>query len=171
VTRAAFIGFGSNLGDPARTLQAALDEVSRLGRLTGVSHVYRSVPIGGVEQPDFLNAAARLATPLEPRALLERLLAIELEFGRERTIRFGPRTLDLDLIAFGDVEQASDPALVLPHPRAHEREFVLRPLCDIDPGLRLAGRTAAELLAELGPQGVEPAGVELFWSPPSAAEA
>jgi 2-amino-4-hydroxy-6-hydroxymethyldihydropteridine diphosphokinase len=170
VTRDAYVGFGSNLGDPAATLQAALDAVAGLGRLTGVSRVYRTAPVGGVAQPDFLNAVARLATSAGPDALLDRLAAIERDFGRTRTVRFGPRTLDLDLIAYGGVSRTDDPRLILPHPRAHEREFVLRPLCDVEPGLVLAGRTAAELLAELEPQGVEPAGVELSWSPPPAAE-
>ena len=160
MTRAAYVGFGSNLGDPARTLRLALARVASLGRLEAVSPIYRTAPIGGVAQSDFLNGVAHVRTELEPEPLLLGLLAIELEFGRERTVRFGPRTLDLDLLWYEGVER-SDDRLTLPHPRAHEREFVLRPLCDIAPGLELHGRTAADLLAALPAQGVTPAGLPL----------
>jgi dihydroneopterin aldolase/2-amino-4-hydroxy-6-hydroxymethyldihydropteridine diphosphokinase len=168
----AVVALGANLGDRERTLREA---VAALGSLPGttvvaVSDPVETDPVGGPDQPDYLNAVAVLTTPLSPRELLDALHRVEADHGRERVVRWGARTLDLDLIAYGGVSRTDDPRLILPHPRAHEREFVLRPLCDVEPGLVLAGRTAAELLAELEPQGVEPAGVELSWSPPPAAE-
>ncbi len=106
------------------------------------------------DQPDFLNLVAELETPLAAAELLAGLHAIEAEFGRVRDRRWGPRTLDLDLIWYDGVE-SDDPELELPHPRAHEREFVLRPLVDISPDTILRGRTAADWLARIQPQGVQ----------------
>jgi 2-amino-4-hydroxy-6-hydroxymethyldihydropteridine diphosphokinase len=158
----AYVGFGGNLGDPASTLRAAAAELGRrAGRVRAASPVYRSAPVGVTNQPPFLNAVASLDTPLSADALLDVLLAIEAEQGRVRDVRWGPRTLDLDLLWF-DGELRDDPRLTLPHPRAHEREFVLRPLCDLAPDLELRGRTAAEWLQALEPQGVEPAGLPLM---------
>jgi 2-amino-4-hydroxy-6-hydroxymethyldihydropteridine diphosphokinase len=117
--------------------------------------------VGVTDQPPFLNAVAALATGLSPDELLDVLLAIEAAHGRVREVRWGPRTLDLDLIWYEGVVR-DDPRLTLPHPRAHEREFVLRPLCDIAPELPLDGRTARQWLDELAPQGVEPAGLSLM---------
>jgi 2-amino-4-hydroxy-6-hydroxymethyldihydropteridine diphosphokinase len=151
----AYVGFGANLGDPAAVLRAAAVEVGRrAGRLAAGSRIYRSAPVGYPDQPEFRNAVARLETPLTADALLDVLLAIEAGFGRVRGIRFGPRTLDLDLLWYGG-EEREDERLTLPHPRAHEREFVLRPLADLDAGLVLRGRTVAGWLAGLAPQGVE----------------
>ena len=152
----AYLGFGANLGDPADTLPRAVAACGALGTVVAVSPTYRSAPIGLVDQPDFLNAAAALETELPPAALLAALHRIEADFGRVRDVRWGPRTLDLDLLVYTGVE-SDDPALTLPHPRAHEREFVLRPLADIAPELVIGGRTVAELLAGLAPQGVTPA--------------
>jgi 2-amino-4-hydroxy-6-hydroxymethyldihydropteridine diphosphokinase len=150
------VGFGANLGDPADTIARAIEACGRLGWVRAVSPLYRSAPIGLVDQPDFLNAVAALDTDLDAAAVLAGLHQIEAEFGRVRDVRWGPRTLDLDLIAYGEME-SSDPALELPHPRAHEREFVLRPLADIAPGLVLRGRTVSDWLDRVGPQGVQPA--------------
>jgi 2-amino-4-hydroxy-6-hydroxymethyldihydropteridine diphosphokinase len=158
VTR-TLIGFGANLGDPARTLSDALEELSDLGRLGAVSPVYRTRPIGP-PQPDYLNGIAELYTELDPAALLSSLQAIEHAHGRVRAERFGPRTLDLDLVWY-EGRVSDDERLTLPHPRAHQREFVLRPLCDIDGSIELAGRPAREWLAEAAGQGVEPAGIDL----------
>jgi 2-amino-4-hydroxy-6-hydroxymethyldihydropteridine diphosphokinase len=155
----ALVAFGANLGDPARTLARAVGELSSLGSLAAVSPVYRTRPIGP-PQPDYLNGVVDLRTPLRPRELLHGLQEIELAHGRIRTERFGPRTLDLDLIWYED-EVSDDPELRLPHPRAHEREFVLRPLCDIDGSLVLHGRPAREWLALVAGQGVERAGLSL----------
>jgi 2-amino-4-hydroxy-6-hydroxymethyldihydropteridine diphosphokinase len=158
----AYVGFGANLGDPAATLRAAALEVgTRAGRVVAASHIHRSRPIGLADQPDFQNAVARIETTLPAERVLDELLAIEAEFGRVRSVRFGPRTLDLDLIWY-EGEEREDARLTLPHPRAHEREFVLRPLAELDPGLVLRGATVAEWLAGLEPQGVEPTGVALM---------
>ena len=117
--------------------------------------------MGVTDQASFLNAVAALDTALTPGELLDVLLAVEAAHGRVRDVRWGPRTLDLDLIWY-EGAVSDDARLTLPHPRAHEREFVLRPLCDIAPELPLAGRPAREWLAELAPQGVEPAGLSLM---------
>ena len=158
----AYVGFGANLGDPAATLRAAAAELGRrAGTVAAGSRIYRSRPIGVTDQPEFLNAVARLETTLPAEQLLEELLAVEAEFGRVRDVRWGPRTLDLDLIWY-EGERREDARLTLPHPRAHEREFVLRPLADLDPGLDLRGRSVSAWLAGLEPQGVEPTGMTLM---------
>ncbi|MEP6641399.1 MAG: 2-amino-4-hydroxy-6-hydroxymethyldihydropteridine diphosphokinase [Gaiellales bacterium] len=160
--RSAYVGFGANLGDPASTLQAAAAELGRsAGTVTAGSHIYRSRPIGLTDQPDFQNAVARLSTTLAPDALLDELLGLEARFGRVREVRFGPRTLDLDLVWYEGVVR-NDERLTVPHARAHEREFVLRPLAELEPDLELRGTTVAAWLARLEPQGVEPTGVPLM---------
>jgi len=159
----AYVAFGANLGEPVETLRAAAVALARRPgvELVAGSPVYRTRPIGPPGQPDYANAVARADTTLAAEALLDVLLAIEAEFGRVRDVRWGPRTLDLDLIWYGGEERATE-RLTLPHPRAHEREFVLRPLADLDPDLVLRGRPAGDWLAGLAPQGVEPAGVALM---------
>lgn len=160
--RWAYVGFGANLGDPASTLRAAAAELGQTaGTVVAASHIYRSRPIGLTDQPDFQNAVARLSTVLSPDRLLDELLELEARFGRVRDVRFGPRTLDLDLICYEGVVRA-DERLTLPHPRAHEREFVLRPLAELDPDLEIRGMSVAAWLARLEPQGVEPTGVPLM---------
>jgi 2-amino-4-hydroxy-6-hydroxymethyldihydropteridine diphosphokinase len=160
--RWAYVGFGANVGDPAATLHAAAGELAqRAGAVTAGSHIYRSRPVGLIDQPDFQNAVARLSTTLTPDRLLDELLALEARFGRVRDVRFGPRTLDLDLLCY-EGELRDDERLTLPHPRAHEREFVLRPLAEIDPDLELRGASVAAWLARLDPQGVESTGVPLM---------
>jgi 2-amino-4-hydroxy-6-hydroxymethyldihydropteridine diphosphokinase len=151
----AYVGFGANLGDPSATLRAAAVVVGeRTGAITAGSRIYRSTPVGLVDQPDFRNAVAGVRTALSAERLLAELNAVEAEFGRVRDVRFGPRTLDLDLIWY-EGEEREDAHLTLPHPRAHEREFVLRPLAELAPGLVLRGATVAEWLAGMTPQGVE----------------
>jgi 2-amino-4-hydroxy-6-hydroxymethyldihydropteridine diphosphokinase len=158
----AYVGFGANLGDPAATLRAAAAELGhRVGTVAAGSRIYRSRPIGRTDQPEFLNAVARLETTLTAERLLDELLAVEAEFGRVRDVRWGPRTLDLDLIWY-EGERREDARLTLPHPRAHEREFVLRPLAELDPGLDLRGQSVSAWLAGLEPQGVEPTGMALM---------
>jgi len=142
----AFIGLGSNLEDPEGQLRAALRELEGLPdtRLTAHSPLYRSAPVGPPGQPDYINAAAALATRLTPQALLAGLQAIERAHGRRRGgVRWGPRTLDLDLLLHGD-QVLSTATLTLPHPRLTERAFVLRPLADIAPGLILPDGTTIE---------------------------
>jgi 2-amino-4-hydroxy-6-hydroxymethyldihydropteridine diphosphokinase len=156
----AYIGLGSNLGDSLETLRSATARLASLGTVVDASSVYESDPIGLEAQPAFQNAVVALDTTLTPMQLLDGLLAIEAEFKRERTVRWGPRTLDLDLIWFDGLELDSS-RLTLPHPRAHEREFVLRPLADIAPALPLACATASRLLEDLPPQGVRGTGRSL----------
>jgi 2-amino-4-hydroxy-6-hydroxymethyldihydropteridine diphosphokinase len=157
----AYISLGSNLGDSLLTLRQAAAALRALGTVVAASPVYETDPVGLKEQPAFLNAVVELDTALEPLPLLDALLAIEAECGRERGIRFGPRTLDLDLIWYDGMRLESD-RLTLPHPRAHEREFVLRPLADIAPGIDLHGETVATLLEQLPPQGVRATGSSLM---------
>jgi 2-amino-4-hydroxy-6-hydroxymethyldihydropteridine diphosphokinase len=159
----AYVAFGANLGEPVETLRSAAAALARRPRIELVagSPIYRTRPIGPPGQPDFANAVGRVETTLAAEALLAVLLAVEAEFGRIRDVRWGPRTLDLDLIWY-EGEERADERLTLPHPRAHEREFVLRPLADLDPGLVLHGRPVGDWLASLDPQGVEPTGTALM---------
>ena len=153
----AYVALGSNLGDPRQQLLDAMDALSNLPdtRLLQRSRLYRTPPWGMLEQPPFINAAVELDTALSPHALLDALLAIEQRAGRVRAERNGPRTLDLDLLHVDGVRLA-DPQLTLPHPRMSERAFVLLPLHDIAPTLRLPGQvTVAELLARLDLAGCE----------------
>jgi 2-amino-4-hydroxy-6-hydroxymethyldihydropteridine diphosphokinase len=144
----AYIGLGSNLGDREAALRDALDLLG--DEVVAVSSFRDTDPVGYLDQPRFLNAAAALETELEPRALLDRLLAIELELGRTREgPRFGPRTIDLDLLLYGD-EVIDEPGLVVPHPRLAERRFVLEPLAELDPELVVPGLgRVTDLLARL----------------------
>ena len=153
----AYVGLGANLGDARATLAGAVESLADLGEVRAVSPLYETDPIGLEDQPPFLNAVAVVATSLDPHGLLAELLAIEARFGRERAIRWGPRTLDLDLLAM-DGEQLDEPQLTVPHPRLAEREVALRPLADVAPGVPIGEATAGELLAALEPQGVRPAG-------------
>jgi 2-amino-4-hydroxy-6-hydroxymethyldihydropteridine diphosphokinase len=132
----AYVGVGANLGDREATIRAALEA---LPGLVGVSKLRETDPVGVVDQPPFLNAAAALETELTPRELLDTLLAVERELGRERRERWGPRTIDLDLLLYGD-ETIDEPGLTVPHPRLHERRFALEPLLDLDPELAIPGR-------------------------------
>jgi len=157
----AYISLGSNLGDSLQTLRRAAAALGGLGAVVAASPVYETDPVGLVNQPAFLNAVVELDTTFEPLPLLDALLAIEADAGRERGVRFGPRTLDLDLIWYDGRRIESD-RLTLPHPRAHEREFVLRPLADIAPDIDLQGETVAALLQRLAPQGVRATGTPLM---------
>jgi 2-amino-4-hydroxy-6-hydroxymethyldihydropteridine diphosphokinase len=136
----ATIGLGANLNDPAAQVEYALAELDRLPgtRLVAHSSLYASAPVGYVDQPDFINAVAQVETALAPRALLAALLDIEHRHGRERSFRNAPRTLDLDLLLYGQ-RQCREPALILPHPRLHTRAFVLRPLLEIAPHITAPG--------------------------------
>ena len=148
----AFIGLGSNLGDRERALRAA---VAALRASPGVEAVALSSlretdPVGLVDQPRFLNAAAAVDTDLRPRELLDLLLRVELGLGRTRDgPRYGPRTIDLDLLLYGH-ERLQEPGLEVPHPRLHERAFVLEPLAELDSSLEVPGKgTVSALLARL----------------------
>ena len=146
----AWIALGSNLGDRAGTLRAAFEALRSLPGISGarLSPMYETEPVGP-PQPAYLNACARLEVEdADPRRFLEALLAMERSFGRVRGEPWGPRTLDLDLLLF-DQMILDEPDLILPHPRIQERSFVLKPLADLDPGLRhpVNGRTVEEMLA------------------------
>jgi 2-amino-4-hydroxy-6-hydroxymethyldihydropteridine diphosphokinase len=152
----AFIGLGSNLADPLVQVRRALMELESLPgtRVTARSSLYRTSPVGYLEQPDFINAAASVQTTLKPEALLAALLAIENRHGRRRTMRNAPRTLDLDLLLYGE-EVLDQDGLTLPHPRLHERAFVLAPLAEIAPGAMVPGRgRVQDLLARADCSGV-----------------
>ena len=145
-----FIGLGSNLAHPRRQLARALARLDRIDgvRVLAVSPNYATAPIGGMPQPDYVNAVALVETTLSPRALLARLHAIERRQQRRRdasTPRNAPRTLDLDLLLYGALRIRS-PRLSIPHPRMHERAFVLRPLTDVMPAVRIPGRGLARRL-------------------------
>lgn len=145
----AHIGLGSNLGDREAALQRALEALARRGfHVATRSSLYWTEPVGGPPQEWYLNAVAAGHTTLTPEELLRACLDVERELGRVRGVRNGPRTLDADLLLYGDEVRAGE-ALELPHPRLHERRFVLVPLCEIDPGARhpLLGLSMVELLA------------------------
>ena len=152
MTRAA-IALGSNLQDPEAQVRRGFDEIAALPgtHLVARSSLYRTDPVGYAEQPTFVNACALVETSLAPRVLLDRLLEIEQRHGRVREIRNGPRTLDLDIVVYGD-RAVDEPGLTVPHPRAHERAFVLQPLAEVWPDARLGERgTARELAERIGP--------------------
>jgi len=152
----AFVALGANLGDPAATVKAAFAALANLpeSRIVHCSSLYRTAPVGIIEQPEFVNAVAQLETDLAPEALLDALLDIEQRFGRIRAERNGPRTLDLDLLLYGD-QFVSLPHLTLPHPRLHLRAFVLYPLAEIAPDLKIPGRgTVAAWLPAVANQGI-----------------
>ena len=154
----ATIGLGANLNDPAGQVEYALAELDRLPdtRLVARSSLYASAPVGHVDQPDFVNAVAQVETALAPRALLAALLEIEHRHGRERSFRNAPRTLDLDLLLYGDA-RFHEEGLTLPHPRMHERAFVLLPLTEIAPGTTIPGiGRAVDRIAACADQRVVP---------------
>jgi len=153
----AYVGLGANIGEPRAQLRTALDELNGLPetRMTASSSLYRSAPLGYTDQPEFLNAVAQIDTGLAPETLLERLQEIEQRHGRERPFAGAPRTLDLDLLLYGDRTIASA-RLTVPHPRMHERAFVLKPLAEIAPEAAIPGRgKAGDLLAGCADQFVE----------------
>lgn len=144
-----YVGVGANLGTPRETIAAALallDQVSDV-ELVAVSTLRETDPVGYEDQPRFVNGVVQLGTELSPRELLARLLAIETRLGRVRGQgpRFGPRTIDLDLLLYGD-EQIDEPGLQIPHPRLHERRFALEPLAELDPALEIPGHGPVQAL-------------------------
>jgi 2-amino-4-hydroxy-6-hydroxymethyldihydropteridine diphosphokinase len=158
--RRAVIALGSNLGNRLETLQGAVDALEDTPgvRIKAVSPVYETQPWGVApgSQPTYFNAVVVLRTTLPPSSLLERAHAVEEAFHRVRDERWGPRTLDVDIVAYADVV-SDDPELTLPHPRAHERAFVLAPWLDVDPAAQLPGRgPVADLLGSVTRAGVEP---------------
>jgi 2-amino-4-hydroxy-6-hydroxymethyldihydropteridine diphosphokinase len=157
----AVLSVGSNLGDRLGSLQGCVQAIGRLPDtdVLAISPVYQTAPVGGPPQPDYLNAVLLVATAQSPRDLFRATQRIEAGFGRVRAERFGPRTLDVDIISYAgparDGQLSDDPVLTLPHPRAHERAFVLVPWHDLDPAAELPGRgPIAALLAGLDRSGV-----------------
>jgi 2-amino-4-hydroxy-6-hydroxymethyldihydropteridine diphosphokinase len=153
----AFVGLGANLDNPLHQVRQALSELDAIEhtRVLAASSLYRSVPVGYAEQPDFINAVARLQTRLLPRELLDALHVIENRHGRRRSVRNAPRTLDLDLLSYGMLV-VHEEGLTLPHPRMHERAFVLLPLAEIAPDALVPGHASiSQLLAQVERSGVE----------------
>lgn len=160
----AFIGLGSNLGttrngifeDSQMQLHIAVDTITQHPKiqLLGLSSFYRTPAIGPEGQPDYMNAVAALETSLSPLELLDFLLSVEHQQGRKRTLRWGPRTLDLDILLYDQIIEDSD-RLTIPHPRLHERAFALIPLADLDPELVIPnGKNISQLLANCSAQGI-----------------
>jgi 2-amino-4-hydroxy-6-hydroxymethyldihydropteridine diphosphokinase len=154
----ALLGFGGNLGDVRTTLGRAVTALcdGREVKLVARSSDYRTTPWGVADQPPFINLAIMVETALTPRALLDRALAVEAMFGRDRTKerRWGPRILDIDIIAF-DALEIEEAGLTLPHPHLFERAFVLAPLAEIAPHRKIKGITVAEAFARVDPGGIE----------------
>jgi 2-amino-4-hydroxy-6-hydroxymethyldihydropteridine diphosphokinase len=154
---AVYVGLGANLGDPERTLAAAVEEISNLPDvdLRGCSSLYAAAPVGP-SQPEFRNAVVSLVTRRTPRALLAALLDIERAHGRVRGERWGPRLLDLDILLWSE-RVVDEPGLHVPHPELHRRRFALEPLAELDPGARhpVLQKTVAELLAGVRDQPVQ----------------
>jgi 2-amino-4-hydroxy-6-hydroxymethyldihydropteridine diphosphokinase len=153
----AFIGLGSNLADPLAQVRRALQALAGLPRTRVMAHssLYRSAPIGYLEQPDFINAVAQLETELSPRELLDALLGLERENGRTREFLNAPRTLDLDVLLYGSL-QYHEHGLTVPHPQMHRRAFVLQPLLEIAPDCVIPGiGPAAEALRQCIDQQLE----------------
>lgn len=153
----AYVGIGSNLDDPQAQVTCALEELAQLPhtRIVARSSLYRSAPVGFHAQPDFVNAVAALDTALDARALLAQLQAIEARHGRRRSFQDAPRTLDLDVLLYGE-KKMDEPDLTVPHPRMHERAFVLQPLAELDAAVLIPGHgTAAQCLAACAGQKVQ----------------
>jgi 2-amino-4-hydroxy-6-hydroxymethyldihydropteridine diphosphokinase len=151
-----FLGLGANIGDRRRALDAALQALAGDGRVrvTRRSSLYETAPVGMVDQPWFLNVVVEIATPLSPEALLDLAQQVERDLGRTREIRWGPRTVDIDILLFGDRVMAT-PRLTIPHPEMSRRRFVVEPLVEIAPELRLPdGRRVRDLLEDLTGQEV-----------------
>jgi 2-amino-4-hydroxy-6-hydroxymethyldihydropteridine diphosphokinase len=151
----AVVALGSNLGDRFDYLQKAVNEINSLTdiEISEISSVYETLPVGGPEQGNYLNAVVTLNTKFEAKELLLKLLLIELNLGRQREIAWGPRTIDLDLIWFED-QTINLENLVLPHPRAHERYFVIKPWLEIEPKARIGNTEIQEFLKDLDCSGV-----------------
>ncbi|MEZ2127347.1 MULTISPECIES: 2-amino-4-hydroxy-6-hydroxymethyldihydropteridine diphosphokinase [unclassified Sinorhizobium] len=156
IPQRATLGLGGNLGDPIRAMTSALQILDARDdcAVIAVSRLYRTPPWGKTDQSFFFNACAELETTLEPEALLDVCLGVEKEMKRERKERWGPRTLDIDILTYGDLLLAT-PRLEIPHPRMTERGFVLMPLADFAPDLTVKGRTVVEWLREADMEGIQ----------------
>jgi 2-amino-4-hydroxy-6-hydroxymethyldihydropteridine diphosphokinase len=148
--KTVYLSLGSNLGDRARNLEAAIERLCSIGEVAAVSSFYETEPVGNLHQPWFLNCAVRLRTEKMPRQLLAAVMAIEQALGRKRSVAKGARTIDIDILLFGRFV-VNVPSLTIPHPALHQRRFVLEPLAEIAPALRhpIFRRTIHELLDDL----------------------
>ena len=151
----AVLGLGGNLGDPRTQIAAAIRSLAQYPaiQVRAVSALYETPPWGKTDQPSFLNAAMLVMTELSAQALLDTILRVEQQLGRQREERWGPRTVDIDILLFGE-ESIDEPGLHVPHPRLHERAFALAPLADVMPEARFGGRSAAEWLADADMAGI-----------------
>lgn len=152
----AVLGLGGNIGDTRGLMAKAIDRLAKNHaiELKSVSALYHTPPWGKTDQPPFLNAAVRIETTLSPSALLKTVLRVEQELGRERAERWGPRTIDIDILLYGTVA-VDEPGLRIPHPRLKERAFALAPLVDVMPDADVSGRRASDWLAESDRAGME----------------
>ena len=150
-----FIGLGGNIGDPRHAMASAVNALAAADGIdvVGVSSLYRTPPWGKTDQPDFLNAVVEIRCSMTPRELLNLCLEIERGLKRKRRERWGPRIIDMDIIAFGN-RAIEEPDLHIPHPRLHERAFVLTPFAEIAPDFAISGRRVSQLLAELNTRGI-----------------
>ncbi|RJP74367.1 MAG: 2-amino-4-hydroxy-6-hydroxymethyldihydropteridine diphosphokinase [Candidatus Abyssobacteria bacterium SURF_17] len=152
-----YLGLGSNLGDREANINKALVELVRTGftRLIRTSSLYETKPVGIKEQPDFLNAAAEIETKLSPKELMAAIREVERKTGREKTFKWGPRIIDIDILLYGD-ECITEESLEIPHPQMHQRAFVLTPLAEIAPKAKhpKLGLTVERLSAQVGNEGV-----------------
>jgi len=162
----ASLGLGGNIGDPVQSMAEALRALNARPdcRVTAVSRLYRTPPWGKTDQDWFFNACALVETSLAPEALLDTCLGIERDMKRERKERWGPRTIDIDVLTYEGVEQSGG-RLELPHPRMTGRGFVLMPLVDVAHDLIVAGRTIGEWLQDADVAGIEPASTGSEWCP------
>ena len=151
----AYIGFGSNVGDKVEYICSAAEKLRDVDRVESVtmSSLYRTEPVGKTDQDWFVNAVGKVDTDLSVEGLFKKCIEIERSLKRERNERWGPRTIDLDVLLYGNQVIDSD-ELQVPHPRMHERAFVLIPLAELEPGIRLKGRTITDLISVLGAAGV-----------------
>ena len=149
----AYVSLGSNVGDREKNLRSAIQALRLIGRVRSISSFYETVPVEFTKQPEFLNCVVALETPSTPAHLLHQLLDIEKAMGRQRIQKKGPRTIDLDVVLFGDVA-INTPEVIIPHPAMHQRRFVLEPLAEIAPEARhpILKKTVGELLKQL-PEG------------------
>lgn len=163
--RKAWLGLGGNMGDPVTSMATALQMLHRRSdtQVRAVSPVYKTPPWGKTDQAWFHNACAEVATLLEPEALLAACLAIEQHMKRQRIERWGPRIIDIDVLAYEGLEAFESPTLILPHPRMTERAFVMVPLADISPGLVINGESAEKWSASCDQTGIEKARSDAGW--------
>ena len=164
---AAVLGFGGNIGEPRKLIASAIELLAANPgiKVEAVSALYLTPPWGKTDQPPFLNAAARIETSLKPRALLNAVLDVERDLGRKRLERWGPRTIDIDILLYGAID-IDEPFLHIPHPRLTERAFALTPLIDVMPDAVVEGRPVSEWLERVDATGLRRV-AELGWHEPS----